>query len=174
MYTTKMAKLMKNLNPFNRSSGKTKEPVSPSATKKDQDSSSTTPEPSKGDNINRRRLSISKSGRYKENNKRRSALHHDDEIDKENICATDVVMNEKDKKNWENRNKQETISNNNNINNNNSLGSINNNKYVSSLGRLSSLSNYDTLDGHAVADEIESLAKTLTLENNSRILNTDL
>jgi len=173
MYTTKMAKLMKNLNPFNRSSGKTKEGPVDTATKKDQDSST---EPSTGDNMNRRRLSISKSGRYRENNKRRSALHHDDDIDKENRCATtDVLMNEKDKKNWENRNKQETLSNNNNINNNNFLDSINNNRNVSSLGRVSSLSNYEgSLDGHAVADEIESLAKTQAMEHNSRILNTDL
>merc|ERR1712002_1331538 len=151
----KMAKVMKKFNPFNRNSVKSKGAPVDTPTEQEQESKEiNNGEELRGEQINRRRLSISKSGRYKENNKRRSALHQDDDIDKENRC-TDYVMSEKDKKNRENRNKQEAISNNYNINNNLSISNINNNKNVNSLGRLSSLSNYDTiscLDGHAVAE----------------------
>jgi len=172
-----MAKVMKKLNPFNRNSTsgvKTKEAI-PIDSPTEQEQESNNGGELRGEQINRRRLSISKSGRYKENNKRRSALHQDDDIDKENRC-TDYIMSEKDKKNWENRNKQEAISNNYNSNNNLNISNSNNSRNVSSLSRYSSLSNYDTvssLDGHAVAEEIECLAKSLTMEN-SRITNTDL
>ncbi|CAL4151214.1 unnamed protein product [Meganyctiphanes norvegica] len=162
-----MAKVMKKLNPFNRSGSKNKAPLTTSAGQE-------CTETKEDDPIGRRRLSISRSGRYKESTKRRSALYHDDAADKENM-RTDNILNEKDKKNLENRNKKEASNTNKNNNNNINNSNINNNHHYNSLRRSSSLSNYDTigsLDGHAVAEEIESLAKTLTMENARTV--TDL
>lgn len=176
-----MAKVIAKLNPFNRSSSKNK---GPTVTPAGQESSTESSANSGGSDLVKRRVSVSKSGRYKENHKRRSALHHDDAQDKENIC-TDHIINEKEKKNIENRSKQEASNNarkqnENNMNNNNN-NNISRAANLNSLGRHSTLSNssssftlsnYDTigsLDGHAVAEEIECLAKTLTMEN-SRIV----
>ncbi|XP_071545054.1 uncharacterized protein [Panulirus ornatus] len=101
------------------------------------------------DIMNRRRVSISKSGRYKENHKRRSALLEDTKSDAssrpKDSDRQEVLVRHKDEKNKENEKNK-----------------------LNSVRRESAIS---VTDGHAVADEIESLANTLTTENGAK---TDL
>lgn len=109
------------------------------------------------DLLNRRKVSISKSGRYKENHRKRSALPDGTKRDPEAPVTpsttptklstsskddqrTLVSVKDKEEKNKENEKNRENI-----------------------LVRRDSIIS-DT-DGHAVADEIESLAKTLTIQH---------
>ncbi|KAG7153809.1 uncharacterized protein LOC121857149 [Homarus americanus] len=100
------------------------------------------------DLVNRRRVSISKSGRYRENHKRRSALPDDTRSSDSDTPASptepvdtqNVLLRDKDKKNKENEKNK-----------------------MNATRRESDIS---LTDGHAVADEIESLAKTI--ENGTK------
>ncbi|XP_045599761.1 uncharacterized protein [Procambarus clarkii] len=103
------------------------------------------------DLMHRRRVSISKSGRYRENHKKRSALLDDarSPVDTPSPAESDkhgVVFRDKTEKNRENEKNKE-----------------NEQKQLNSSRRESAIS---VIDGHAVADEIESLARTI--ENGTK------
>ncbi|XP_037793328.1 uncharacterized protein LOC119588761 [Penaeus monodon] len=155
-----MASVMKMFHNFKSSHlprGKRSQTISAPAPASSNDQGREDPEgaPS-SDLVNRRKVSISRSGRYRENHKKRCALPDDTRSSSDDDHASPKVATRadtttKDQKNKENEKSRANEKNKQNL-----------------VRRESAIS---VTDGHAVADEIESLAKKMTIEN---VLQTSL
>ncbi|XP_042861329.1 uncharacterized protein LOC122246678 [Penaeus japonicus] len=148
-----MASVMKMFHNFKSSHlprGKRSQTISAPAPASPKDQTREDPEgaPS-SDLVNRRKVSISRSGRYRENHKKRCALPDDTRSSSDDLASPKVVTRAdtttKDQKNKENEKSRANEKNRENL-----------------VRRESAIS---VTDGHAVADEIESLAKKMTIEN---------